>query len=273
MWRALSKCLLLATFCSGLTNSSYARVNIPDWVREAAATKLGQFPPETNAVILLDQTDYTVTAPGEFVEHSRSVLKILRPDGRRYGNPAVSFRKSEKVQSLHAWSIDSTGNEYELKDKDFIEKGAWGYFLYSDFMQRSAQAPGLDPGTVVAFAFEIKRHEWINELGWLFQSEFPVVQSVLSVELPAGWEYRDSWSVGSPVKPTQTGPNRWEWRLRNVPGIAEEREPMMPPFFALAERMSVAYFALRHQGAHFRLLGASRQLVRRLGRLTNCEQL
>lgn len=242
MWRVLSKCFMVALVCFVFTNSSHARVNIPDWVREAAATKLGQFPPETNAVILLDQTNYTVTTPGEFIEHSRSVLKVLRPDGRRYGNPAVSFRKDEKIQSLHAWSIDATGNEYELKDKDFDEKSSSGYLLYSDYMRRSAQAPGLDPGTVVAFEYEIKRHEWINELGWLYQSEFPVVQSVLSVELPAGWEYRDSWSAGSPVKPTQTGPNRWEWRLRNVPGIADEREPMMPPFFALAERMSVAYF-------------------------------
>ena len=244
MWRPLGKRLLLALLlCSVLTNISYGRVNMPDWVRQAAATKLGTFPPETNAVVLLDQTDYTVTAPGEFLEHSRSVLKILRPDGREYGNPGISFRKSEKIQYLHAWSIDSAGNEYELKDKDFIERGEFSFVLYSDFMERSAKAPGLDPGTVVAFEFEIKRHEWINELGWRFQSQFPVVQSTLSVELPAGWEYRDSWSSGSPVKPTQTGPNRWEWRLQNVPGIADERELMMPAFSVLAERMSVAYFA------------------------------
>jgi Domain of Unknown Function with PDB structure (DUF3857) len=110
-------------------------------------------------------------------------------------------------------------------------------------MERSAHASGLNPGTVVAFEFEIQRHEWINELGWQFQTQFPVVQTTLSVELPAGWEYRDSWSSGSPVKPTQTGANRWEWRLQNVPGIADEREPMMPSFFVLAERMSLAYFA------------------------------
>jgi hypothetical protein len=243
MWRALSKCLPLALVCSILTNSSYGRVNVPDWVRQAAATKFGTLPPETKAVVLLDQTDYTVTAPGEFLEHSRSVLKILRPDGREYGNPGISFRKSEKIRFLHAWSIDSAGNEYELKDKDFLENEEFSFELYSDFMERSAKAAGLGPGTVVALEFEIKRHEWINELGWQFQSEFPVVESVLSVELPAGWEYHDSWSSGLPVKPMQTGPNRWEWRLQNVPGIADGREPMMPSSFVLAERMSLAYFA------------------------------
>jgi hypothetical protein len=243
MWQALNRQVLTVLVLAALSSTGYARVNIPDWVRQAAATKLGTFPPETNAAVLLDQTDYTVTAPGNFVEHSRTVLKILRPDGRKYGNPSISFRKSEKIQSLHAWSIDSAGNEYELKDKDFLERGEFSFELYSDFMERSAKTPGLDPGTVVAFEFEIKRHEWINELGWQFQTEFPVVQSVLSVDLPAGWEYRDSWSAGSAVKPTQTGANRWEWRLQNVPGIPDEREPMMPSSFVLAERMSLAYFA------------------------------
>src|SRR5437899_2715792 len=128
MWRPLGRRLLLSLLlCSVLTNVSYGRVNIPDWVRQAAATKLGTFPPQTNAVVLLDQTDYTVTAPGEFLEHSRSVLKILRPDGREYGNPGISFRKSEKIRYLHAWSIDSAGNEYELKDQDFTERGEFSF--------------------------------------------------------------------------------------------------------------------------------------------------
>lgn len=243
MWRARNSCLSILLLASALPGTSFARVNIPDWVREAAAVKLGAFPAETNAVWLLHQTDYKVTAPGEFIEHSRTVLKILRPDGRKYGDPGISFRKSEKLQYLHAWSIDAAGNEYELKDKDFVEYGEFDFELYSDYMERSAKAPGLDPGTVVAFEYELKRHEWINELGWEVQGEFPVVQSVLSLELPAGWEYRDSWSSGSGVKPAQTGPNRWEWRLQNVPGIPDDREPMMPSFFVLAERMSLAYFA------------------------------
>src|SRR4051794_22037674 len=114
MWRALTKGIVLATFGFLLAGTSYARVNVPDWVRAAAAVKLGTFPPETDAVWLLDQTDYKVTAAGDFLEHSRTVLRILRPDGRKYGNPAISFRKSEKVQYLHAWSIDPAGNEYEL---------------------------------------------------------------------------------------------------------------------------------------------------------------
>jgi hypothetical protein len=59
-----------------------ASVNIPDWVRQAAAQKLGTYSPEIKAVVLLDQTDYNVAGSGDYVEHSRRVIKILRPDGR-----------------------------------------------------------------------------------------------------------------------------------------------------------------------------------------------
>src|SRR5260370_34498065 len=90
--------LLSVIACCG---SVLAGVNIPDWVKQAAATPVGNYAPETKAVVLLDQTDYTITAPGEYVEHSRKVVKILRPDLRRYerkyGDPAVYFRKDEKV--------------------------------------------------------------------------------------------------------------------------------------------------------------------------------
>ena len=40
-----------------------AKDSVPDWVRSAAAQKIPAYSPETNAVILLDDTTYTV-APG-----------------------------------------------------------------------------------------------------------------------------------------------------------------------------------------------------------------
>ena len=84
MWRAQTKHLaVLLLLAGGVCPQAFAGgTNIPDWVRQAAATPLGTYPPETKAVVLLDQTDYTVTAPGEYVEHSRWVAKILRPEGR-----------------------------------------------------------------------------------------------------------------------------------------------------------------------------------------------
>src|SRR5215469_18899869 len=123
MWRARirSSFVLGALLIAGLAGSSFARVNIPDWVRAAAAVDPGKLPPETKAVVLLDQTDYTVTGPGDYIEHARWIVKILRPEGRSEGDLLVDLGHGEKLNSIHAWTIDRASREYELAQKYFTE--------------------------------------------------------------------------------------------------------------------------------------------------------
>src|SRR5271168_2915638 len=75
--------------------------SVPDWVRAAAAQKLPSYSPETNAVVLLDETTYTVAPNGQATEHNRHVVKILRPQGREDAVVAVPFDKDTKILSLH----------------------------------------------------------------------------------------------------------------------------------------------------------------------------
>jgi hypothetical protein len=106
-------------------------VSVPEWVRTAAAAPLPQYEPDTDAVVLLDDVCYSVTNAGEYVEHYRRAVKILRPEGREEANFQLHFGQKEKVLSLHAWTIDKSGHEYELRDKDFAERGAFAFELYS----------------------------------------------------------------------------------------------------------------------------------------------
>src|SRR5690349_8613434 len=113
---------LLAVVASVLviTEPDFAAVSVPDWVLQKASAPVPALPPEVEAVWLLSQRDYTVTGPGEYIEHSRTVLKILRPDGREYGYLSLTCLKSEPIRLLHAWSIDPAGHQYEVKEKDFV---------------------------------------------------------------------------------------------------------------------------------------------------------
>src|SRR5689334_2475218 len=120
---------------------AFAGVNVPDWVRQAAAQPLGSYPPETNAVVLLDQTDYTVKAAGDYIEHSRRVVKVLRPDGREEGDLGLGLKRDEKLNYLHAWTLDSQSHEYELKQKDFAERSFPSFILYQDIRFLTATAP------------------------------------------------------------------------------------------------------------------------------------
>src|ERR1700679_1641346 len=75
--------------------------SVPDWVRSAAQQRIPDYPPETNAVVLLEDTTYTVAPDGNAVEHYRRVVKILRPQGREEGIVAVPFDKDAKILSMH----------------------------------------------------------------------------------------------------------------------------------------------------------------------------
>ena len=122
--------------------------NVPDWVKAAAAQSLPKFPETTKAVILLEETTYTVGNDGKAVEHVRKVVKILRPQGREYGEPVVWFDKDSKVTMMHVWSIDPAGHEYSLKDNEIVEYSppGEGGELYSDDKAKVAAPPGRDPG-------------------------------------------------------------------------------------------------------------------------------
>jgi len=248
MWRARirSSFVLGALLIAGLAGSSFARVNIPDWVRAAASVDPGKLPPETKAVVLLDQTDYTVTAPGDYIEHSRWVAKILRPEGRSEGDLLVDLGHGEKLNSIHAWTIDAAAREYELTQKDFTEKSFLSFELYSDIKTLAARAPAADPGSVIAFEFEIRRHAYVNQINQFFQEENPVHEMRLSLTLPQGWECKDSWPSSSPVQATQTAANRWQWTAHDLGGI--EDEPEMPEKHVLLGRVSLAYFAPQQNG-------------------------
>lgn len=222
-----------------LTSRAGAAVSVPDWVRSAASATLPKYEPDTNAVVLLDEITYTVTSPDDYVEHYRRAVKILRPDGRQEADFRVHFRQKEKVIFLHAWSMDKSGHEYELKDKDFAERGLFDFELYNDIKLRTATAPAADPGAVVAFEFEVRRRPWLNHLDWGFQESIPVHESHVVLQLPPGWEYRAYWAGIAPVAPLERAAHQAEWTLRDLPAI--EHEAMSPPRWSLSARLGLSY--------------------------------
>jgi hypothetical protein len=232
-WIAISALLL--------SLSAPAATVLPDWMKQAASQTLPAFPPDTNAVVLLDDTTYTINGPaGDVTEHHRRVVKILRPEGRSEAYFAVGYRKGEKVNSVHAWSVDTSGHEYEVKDKEFIEVSSYTEALYDDLRARTARVPAADKGTIAAFEYDAQRHRFLDELHWWAQKDIPVVQSIFTIQLPAGYEYKDLWANTNPVKAVSVGNNRWQWTKTNLPAI--EKEERRPSLDALAARMQVNYF-------------------------------
>lgn len=233
--------LCLAALGSGLSASAVAgAVTAPDWVRQADAKTQQNFPAETNAVVLLDDTSMVVTAPGQADVTYRRVVRILRPQGREEAKFGVYLSGSEKLLSLHAWSIDASGRQYEVKDKEFADYSPFYGEMYTDVHYRVVEAPAGNPGSVVALEYSVRRRLWMDKWSWYFQEDIPIVEARFTVQLPSGWEYKESWANHTPGKALEAGPNRWQWQCTSVPGIPDETHSLARG--ALAGHMEIAFF-------------------------------
>jgi transglutaminase-like putative cysteine protease len=223
---------------------AHAKDSVPDWVRTAAAQTVPAYPAETNAVVLLDDTTYTVAPDGRAVEHRRRVVKILRPQGRSQGTVHVHFDNETKILSMNVWSIGPDGHEYAMKDKEYTDMGAPGMegaFEFEDDKYRVAHAPGADPGGVVAYEYEQRSQPFVTEKTWFFQEDIPGVSLRFSLLLPAGYTYGTVWAHHPPVQAADLESGRWAWELKDVPAIDLRHVPMSPSQDALEGRMTVHY--------------------------------
>src|SRR5450755_3456690 len=230
--------VLVALACSApLLGSS---PSAPDWLHQAVSKALGKYAPETNAVVLLDDTTLTVTGPGQADETRRRIVRILRPQGREEAKLHVFVGPGGRVQAIHEWTIDSSGVQYEVKDKEFLEVSPYEDALYTDIRYRAVEAPAGNPGSVIGWEYTTRRHIWMDQRHWFVQENIPVEETRLTLQLPASWEYKASWANQAPQQPAQTGPNRWQWICLNLAGIPEEH--LRPASEALEGHLELSFY-------------------------------
>ncbi len=230
----------LTAILISLVSPAWAADKAPDWMREAARQTLPTYPPETVAVVLLDECITTVKDKGEIETLYRRAYKILRPEAREeYGMVIVPFDTETKLSYLKAWAIPPNGPEYQVTEKDAIETG-WSEELYSDDRRKELRLPAVVPGSIVGVEFVQKKRPYMYEDEWLIQDRIPVRRSRVTLNLPSGWEMATYWANYAEVKPQPNGPNQFLWEMENVPAVEHEED--MPSLRAIAGRMTLKYF-------------------------------
>ena len=213
----------------------------PDWMRQAAQQKMPDYDKDTEAVILLDETQTIVHDNGQIDTLYRRVTRLLRPEAKRkYGGIAVPFDKDEKILSLKAWTIEPNGHEIAVGEKDAVEHGYLSDMEYRDVRAKSLEFPEANPGSVVGFEYVERERPYVFEDRWLFQTRSPVLTTRFELQLPPGWEFTTSWFNYPEQQPQTTGSNHYVWEIKNLPAI--ETEPDMPPWPAVAGWAGVKYF-------------------------------
>jgi hypothetical protein len=223
--------------------NAFAGGDAPPWMHALVSAPLPTYDEKTDAVLLYSETDVTVLSADRIKTQVREAYKILRPNGRYHGTLEVGFNPQRKIKTLHGWCIPAQGKDYEVKDKDGIERSssADGGELISDVKYKVLHIPAPDPGNIVGYEYEIEEQPLFLQEMWRFQDLDPVRETHYSLQLPAGWEYKASWLNHEEVAPVQPGGNVSQWALHDVKGI--RREPEMPPRDGVAGSMIVSFFA------------------------------
>jgi len=213
----------------------------PDWLRAAAQEKLPEYDKETIAVILLDETQTTVRDSGEIDVLHRGAIKLLRPEAKReFGGIAVPFDKDEKISYLKAWTIESSGHEIAVGDKDGFERGFLSDIEYTDVKVKALPYAEANPGNVVGYEYVQRQRPEIFEDVWNFQKRVPVLKSRFTLQLPPGWEFSARWANHAEQQPQSSGANSYVWEVSDSPAI--ETEPEMPPWTVVEGHMIIKYF-------------------------------
>ena len=236
----LKRAISAVLFFSWTLLPSPAHAGIPDWLRSLAQQPQKHYADDVNAVVLLDDQETTVRDKGDIVTHERIAFRILRPGGRGYAEHRISYDPETKINYFHGWSITSRGQEYEVKDKDALERSMGDQQEFSDTKQKILVLPGADVGTVVGFEYEHKRRPYLFQDQDYFQSIIPVERGRYTLHLPPGWEYRADWINHPEIKPLEQN-DTYVWELTDLPAIESENNE--PPYRALASELVVTFFS------------------------------
>ncbi|MGH9738170.1 MAG: DUF3857 domain-containing transglutaminase family protein [Candidatus Acidiferrales bacterium] len=236
----IAGCVVAVVLGCGAPHAAAAD-SAPDWLRAAAQEKLPNYPQDTKAVILLDETQITVQSNGDIYTRHRAAVRLLRPEARNdYGGISVNFDKDTKIVSLKAWTIEPDGREIEVGEKDAQEQGYLNDMEYEDVKVKALAFPDAYPGRVVGYEYVQRNRPYVFEDDWWFQDQAPVRTARLILDIPSGWEFTAKWFNHVEVKPQTPAPDEYVWEVSDLPGV--EIEPQMPPWRTVAGWMGLKYF-------------------------------
>ena len=235
----LAVCAFVCTFA--LVPSAAAGANAPPWMHSLVSAPLPSYDEKTDAVLLYSERNVSIISADKMHVLVREAYKILRPEGRSRGTVEVLFDSQSKVTNLHGWCIPAQGKDYEVNEKDVVDRAYMaGWELASDAKVRILNIPAPDVGNIVGYEYETEERPIFLQDIWYFQQRDPLREGHYSLLLPPGWEYKVSWLNHAEVVPTHLGGNSWQWAVGDASGI--RHEAYMPPFAGVAGEMVLSFF-------------------------------
>jgi hypothetical protein len=190
------------------------------------------YPEDTSAaaVKIFDQEiiDLRVDMGLEMLFTRHFQIKILKEDGKRYANYAISYWHKDHIKDLKAQIIQSDGSKIKIKNKNIFDEEA-----KDRYKVKKLTFPEVAIGSILEVKYVQEAHSVYELRPWYFHDAIPVVESEIIIQLSPFFSY--FFKIGNDPKQlvqhtVQKFYNRfnkkWEqrnhYKATNLPAIKEE---------------------------------------------------
>ncbi|HMV25715.1 MAG TPA: DUF3857 and transglutaminase domain-containing protein [bacterium] len=206
--------------------------------------------PQHEAVIVLESHKIDVSIDNNFdvftIEDVHVVKRIFR-NVENHAEVEITLGYGEKLKSIQARAITSTGQILELEKKEFLHsKGSSdGSVFYSDDRTTRFTFRGVDKGSIVEYKYRIQKDYPFQMDVWYVQGSLPILRNEYKLFVPTilldnnwNWFFKSyNYDIGLPkiekagisANKTLDSKNTYTWLVQNVPAF--EREPRMNSYY------------------------------------------
>lgn len=211
----------------------------PEWIRQAAAATVPNYPAKVNSVVLFQEEAVTVDADGKRIMRERGVVKIIQPGGEKLSAVRFYNGRTGRIRDFQGWLIPPTGKPTSYAKNRILDVAASRDNVYDEYRAKVLECGCTAAGSVFAWEVTEEEKSIFTQDSYAFQQSEPVVASRYTVTLPASWEAKGIILNREQTEPRVAG-TTYTWELNNLPWI--EKEEHSPTLAALAPRLVVSYF-------------------------------
>jgi hypothetical protein len=206
--------------------------------------KMNVFAPDTTAVAVVlyekGQVYYQINQGFEVCYEVYVKMKILKPEGTKYGTVEVSYRDFGNGSREHLEGIDGYSYNY-VNGKIEKSRLSKDYIFTEDvdgkIFRKKLSIPNVKPGSLIEYKYTVVSDFEQDIPSWTFQRSIPVCQSIYDVTIPEYYTfhmntkgYNTIETVKEPVNQTFVLPggafpctcNHYNMRVRDLPALKKD---------------------------------------------------
>lgn len=221
--------------------------------QEAAA--FGKKHPESDALILLDRTEYQLRPNGTWINRQHYCVQILNDSARkRWKTLSQSFQDGQSTaRIIKASTYLPDGTIFPVvKENITVNRPKTEDSKFHDYMAISYDLPHVEAGAVIEIEVELETYNPFKKNFFfpvsLLQDFHPIKSTVFRVSIPESkqlfYHANNFPSEFSQFKEPEirvlNGQKEYTWEMKNVPGITVE--PYMPRLTDIAPYVRTALF-------------------------------